>query len=314
MKKRTLQAAVLLLVLWGAGRAAAEVSFELQYSVGGFGIGRQSFDQPVDAVEDREENVYVVDQGNNRVQVLDRRGTFLREWGGRGFTPGLFDRPAAIAIDPVTGNLFVVDRLNNRVQKFDRNGKFLMAIGRLGSGDGDFNRPMDVALDKNGNIYVADPGNNRIEKFDPTGKFLLEWGKYARRRRGVELTKPASLAYSEEGFGYLYVLATPECIVQKFDIDGALVKTWPIRRKGEDAPCGASRIRIEPRRYTVYISDTENNRLILFDKEGELLGEFRGDKVPLKNPGGLFVNVSFGENVVVADTGNHLVQKFRRIR
>lgn len=314
MKMRALQAAVLLLVLSGAGRAAAEVSFDLLYSVGGFGIGRQSFDTPVDVVEDREENVYVVDQGNNRIQVLDRRGTYLREWGGRGFTPGLFDRPSAIAIDPGTGNLFVVDRLNHRVQKFDPNGKFLMTFGRLGSGDGDFNRPMDIALDKKGDIYVADTGNNRVQKFDPNGKFILEWGKYARRRRGVELTNPVSLAYSEEGFGYIYVLTSPECLVQKFDIDGALVKTWPMHRKGENALCGPSRIRIESRRYTVYISDTENNRLILFDKEGEPLGELRGEKLPFKKPGGLFVNVSFGENAVVADTGNHLVQKFRRIR
>jgi DNA-binding beta-propeller fold protein YncE len=314
MRKRALQAAVLVLALWAAGQAAAETSFELLYSVGGFGIGRQSFDRPVDVVEDREENVYVVDQGNSRIQVLDRRGTYLREWGGRGFTPGLFDKPAAIAIEPVAGNLFVVDRLNHRVQKFDPNGKFLMSFGRLGSGDGDFNRPMDIALDRKGNIFVADTGNNRIEKFDPSGKFILEWGKYARRRRGAELTNPVSIAYSDEGFGYIYVLTSPECVVQKYDIDGVLVKTWPMRTKGESALCGPSRIRIEPRKYTVYIADTENNRLILFDKEGEPLGELRGGKVPLKKPGGLFVNISFGENVVVADTGNHLVQKFRRER
>lgn len=314
MKNLTLQAAVLSLVLVCAGRAAAEVSFDPVYSVGGFGIGRQTFDQPVDVVEDREENVYIVDRGNNRIQVLDRRGTYVREWGGRGFTPGLFDQPASIAIDPVAGNLFVVDKLNNRVQKFDPSGKFLMAFGRLGSGNGDFNRPMDIALDRKGNVYVADTDNNRIQKFDPNGKFILEWGKFARQRRGAELTNPVSLAYSEEGFGYIYVLTSPECIVQKFDIDGVLVKTWPMHQKGENAVCSPSRIRIEPRRYTVYISDTGNNRLILFDKEGELLGEYRGDKVPLKKPGGLFINVSFGENAIVADTGNNLVQKFRRVR
>lgn len=313
MKKTALAAAVLFAVLSGAGQAA-DLSFEQIYSVGGFGIGRLGFDRPVDAVEDREENVYVVDQGNNRVQVLDRRGSFLREWGGRGFAHGLFDRPAAITIDPASGNLFVVDKLNHRVQKFDPNGKFLMTFGRLGSADGDFNSPSDVALDKNGNIYVADTGNNRIQKFDPNGRFILEWGKYARRRRGVELTNPVSLAYSEEGFGHIYVLSSPECVVQKYDIDGALVKGWPMHRKGEGVLCGPSRIRIEPRRYTVYIADTENDRLILFDREGEPLGSLRGDKVPLKKPGGVFVNVSFGENVVVADTGNNLVRKFRRGR
>ncbi|MBI5576286.1 MAG: 6-bladed beta-propeller [Deltaproteobacteria bacterium] len=307
-------AAAISLFAMVAGGAAAEVSFEPVYSVGGYGIGRQSFDRPVDAAEDREENAYVVDQGNNRIQVLDRRGSFLREWGGHGFTAGLFDKPSAIAIDPVSGNLFVVDRLNNRVQKFDSNGRYLSSFGRLGSGDGDFNRPMDIALDRKGNIYVADTGNNRIEKFDPGGRFILEWGKFARRRRGTELTNPVSIAYSDEGFGYLYVLSSPGCTVQKYDIDGVLIKTWPMRLSGEEGPCGPSRIRIEPRKYTVYIADAENNRLILFDKEGEPLGEFKGGKDPLKKPGGLFVNISFGEIVVVTDTGNNLVRKFRRIR
>src|SRR5512146_2585266 len=70
--------------------AASDVAFDLVYAVGDYGIGRRSFDKPVDVVEDQQENAYVVDQGNNRIQVLDRRGTFLREWWGRGFAPGSF--------------------------------------------------------------------------------------------------------------------------------------------------------------------------------------------------------------------------------
>lgn len=293
--------------------ASAEVSFDLVYAVGDYGIGRTSFDRPVDVVEDREENIYVVDQGNNRIQVLDRRGSFVREWGGRGFAPGSFDVPSAIALDPASGNLFVVDSGNHRIQKFDPNGKLLMTLGRLGSGTGDFNKPGDVAIDRKGNIFVADTGNNRIQKFDPAGKFVAEWGRFARRR-GVALTNPVSVAYSEEGFGAIYVLNSPDCEVQKFDIDGNLLTSWMMHRKGEGAACGPSRIRIEGRRYTVYIADTENNRIILFDKGGEPLGEIKEGKLPFRKPGGLFVNTIFSEEVVVADTGNNLIQKLRRIR
>lgn len=302
--------ALLILLALPAG---AEVTFDLSYSVGEYGIGRQAFDGPVDVVEDREENIYVVDQRNNRIEVLDRRGNFVREWGGRGFSPGSFDVPTAITMDGTTGNLFVVDKLNHRVQKFDPTGKLLMTLGRLGSGPGDFNNPMDVAIDRRGFIYVADTGNNRIQKFDASGKFLAEWGRFARRR-GTELTNPVSVAFSEEGFGHVYVLNTPECRVQKYDTDGNLVLTWPMHRKGEGALCGPSRIRIEQRRYTVYIADTENNRVILFDKEGEPVGELKGGKVPFKRPCGIFINDAFGEYVVVADTGNNLIQKFRRNR
>ena len=93
----------LYLAVAASALAASDVSFEFRDAVGGFGIGRESFDRPVDLVRDREENIYVVDQGNNRVQVLDRRGRFLKEWGGRGFSPGFFDTPNAIAIDRAGG-------------------------------------------------------------------------------------------------------------------------------------------------------------------------------------------------------------------
>ncbi len=293
--------------------ASADVSFDLVYAVGDFGIGRRNFDGPVDVVEDREENSYVVDRGNNRIQVLDRRGNFVREWGGRGFSPGSFDTPSAIALDQATGNLFVVDSANHRVQKFDQNGKLLMAIGRLGSGAGDFNKPADVAVDRKGNVFVVDAGNNRLQKFDSSGKFLAEWGRFARRR-GAEINNPVSVACSDEGFGAVFVVNSPECRVQKFDVDGNLLKSWLMHRKGEGATCGQVRIRIEQRRYTVYIADTENNRIVLFDRDGEPLGELKEGKVPFKKPSGLFINNIFTEDVVIADTGNNLIQKLRRTR
>jgi len=313
MGKSWCLAVALSLALAAPVPASADVSFDLRDAFGGFGIGRESFDRPVDLVRDRDENIYVVDRGNNRIEVLDRRGRFVREWGGRGFTNGFFDDPNSIAIDRAGGVLYVVDTGNHRVQKFDLKGKFLLSFGRLGSADGDFNKPSDLAIDRNGNLYVADTGNNRIQKFDSSGKFLQSWGKYARRR-GVEVNNPVSIAYAEEGFGHIYVLNSPECRVQKYDTDGNFLKEWPMHAKGEGALCGPSRIRIEPRKYTVYIADTENDRVILFDKEGEPLGSLKEGRKAFHKPSGLFVDVTFGEDLLVADTGNHLIQTFRRTR
>jgi len=311
-------------VLALAGSALGGVEFDLDYAVGEFGIGKEAFDRPVDVIEDRQENIYVVDQGNNRIQVLDRRGRFVREWGGRGFAPGSFDTPTAITTDPNTGRLYVVDSLNHRIQIFEPDGKLARStpdgkslvnpIGRLGSGDGEFKKPMDVAIDRNGNIYVADNGNNRVQKFDAAGKFLAEWGRFARRSRGVEINNPVSVAFTEEGYGYLYVLNAPECKVQKFELDGNLVGSWPMHLKGEGLQCAPSRIRVESRRYTVYIADAENDRVRVFTKDGEPLGDLQAGKVPFRNPRGVFINTLFAEAVIVADTGNNLIQKFRRTK
>lgn len=69
------------------------------------------------AVDDRNGDVYVVDQGNNRVQRFDRDGRFVSEFGTAGRGNGQFDRPYGIAIDK-DGYVYVADTGNKRVQKF----------------------------------------------------------------------------------------------------------------------------------------------------------------------------------------------------
>jgi DNA-binding beta-propeller fold protein YncE len=305
--------ALALPTLPGLARAGAE--FEATDSFGDHGIAKGSFDRPVDVVRDHDENFYVVDQGNNRIEVFDRRGRLLRTWGGRGISENNFDLPSALAIDEGNSALYVADTRNNRVQKFDLSGKLLLGIGALGSGNGEFKGPTDVAVDGKGNLFVADPGNNRVQKFDSAGNFLSEWGKYSRRKgRGKEIEKPLALAWSDEGWGALYVVEADTCEVKKFDVDGVMLKSFMIHRKGEGLPCGQVRIRIEPRKYTVYISDTENDRILLYDRDGESLGEIREGRVPFRKPGGVFISTLFGEDVAVADTGNHLIQILRRRR
>lgn len=314
-----------VLVLLGLAAVAAGAGvargggpeFEPDYAVGGFGIGRETFDRPVDVVEDRDENIYVLEQGNNRIQVLDRRGRFVKMWGSRGARPGLLDTPAAMVFD-TDGNLLVVDTLNHRIQKFDPRASNpdtpLMVLGRFGSGKGEFNKPSDVAVDRNGNIYVADTGNNRVQKFDRSGRFMVEWGKFAYRGRGAGIDTPVSIGYADEGYGYLYVIDQAGCRVDKFEADGTVSRSWDLYRKGEGAVCGPARVRVESRRYTVYIADTENGRVILFDRQGEPLGELKGGDKPFRKPAGLSLNDVFNEVLLVADTGNNLIQKFRRTR
>ncbi len=311
MRNLRIPTIALLLLLALGGAAFSDPVFESDEAWGRFGIGREAFDHPADLVGDRDENMYIVDRGNNRVQVLDRRGRFLREWGGRGFGKGSFDNPSGIVIDRGAGVLYVLDTGNNRIQKFDLAGKYILEFGRLGSGRGEFNKPSDLALDRKGNLFVADPGNNRLQKFDPTGAFLEEWGRYAQQRKGNDLEKPVSIAYSDEAFGFLYVL-TADCSIRKYDMDGLSVAVWSMLQKGEGLVCGPARIRIEPRRYTVYIADTVNDRMVLFDRAGEMLGDLRKGHSPFKKPEGFFINDVFGEDILVADTGNNLIQKVRR--
>jgi DNA-binding beta-propeller fold protein YncE len=105
-------------------------------------------------------DIYVVDKGNQRVQVLDQHGQFVLMFGGsvnrtkeeegapqadrnictkasgdvcqaglEGSAVGQFAFPASIAVDPTTGNIYVEDFFNSRIQEFTALGEFIMMIG-----------------------------------------------------------------------------------------------------------------------------------------------------------------------------------------
>lgn len=66
---------------------------------------------------DAQGNIYVVEQGNLRVQKFAPDRTFLAAWGGPGGEPGQFRDPTGVAVDG-DGNVSVADIGNGRVQTF----------------------------------------------------------------------------------------------------------------------------------------------------------------------------------------------------
>jgi DNA-binding beta-propeller fold protein YncE len=142
-------------------------------------------------------DVYVVDQGNNRVEQVDAADGFVRTWGWgvadgnasfevcssgcqagqAGPGDGQFDFPQGIAIDQSDGSVYVVDGNNNRVEKFNSSGAFLSQLGTAGSAEGQLSGPQGIAVSPvDGSVYVADANNNRVAKFDSSGAFVHVFG------------------------------------------------------------------------------------------------------------------------------------------
>ncbi|MCA9858956.1 MAG: 6-bladed beta-propeller, partial [Thermomicrobiales bacterium] len=67
------------------------------------------------------DEIYVVDTGNERVQVFSPDGTFLRSWGGMGNGPTQFVEPVGIVVGP-DGRVYVADSGNGRISVFQRDG------------------------------------------------------------------------------------------------------------------------------------------------------------------------------------------------
>jgi DNA-binding beta-propeller fold protein YncE len=120
---------------------------------------------------DADDNLFIVDSNNHRVQKFSKDGKFLAKFGSHGIGDGEFNMPWGITIDN-HGDIFIADWRNDRIQKFSPDGKFLMKFGSSGSGEGEFDRPTGVAVDTDGVIYVADWLNNRLQYFDQDGNFV----------------------------------------------------------------------------------------------------------------------------------------------
>ena len=104
------------------------------------------------------QSVFIGDRENNRVQVFDSAGTFLREFGG--FAPfGLFITPHQ--------HLFVADGRANKVLKLSLDGKVLASWGSTGAEPGNFQLPHGITVAKDGSVYVSEITGKRVQKFKP---------------------------------------------------------------------------------------------------------------------------------------------------
>src|SRR5262245_34305391 len=76
-------------------RAAVAPSFLAWWGV--FGTGEGQFSSPHGIASDGGELLYVVDTYNDRVQVRQRDGRFIRSFGSRGTGQGQYFVPIAVA-------------------------------------------------------------------------------------------------------------------------------------------------------------------------------------------------------------------------
>jgi len=114
---------------------------------------------------DREGNLYVTSTLNSRVDVFDAEGRYLRHFGERGTSFGMFDKPKGVALDSF-GNVYVVDSGWSNVQIFNQKGQVLLFFGGRGNYPGLLKNPTGIAIDRDNRIYVADFLNYRVNVYE----------------------------------------------------------------------------------------------------------------------------------------------------
>jgi DNA-binding beta-propeller fold protein YncE len=130
-------------------------------SWGAPGLDPGEFAIPHNVVVDEDENVYVTDRENLRLQVFDNMGNLKAIWHD-------IHRPQALAMDK-EGFFYVGEHrmgpelidcltVGHRVDIYNKQGERLERIGdpMLGDGPTQFIAPHGIAVDSQGNLYVGE--------------------------------------------------------------------------------------------------------------------------------------------------------------
>ncbi|MFY9908088.1 MAG: 6-bladed beta-propeller [Terriglobales bacterium] len=122
------------------------------------------FSKPTNVAVDKDGNLFVTDTLNNRVEVFDADGVFVRAFGKNGDGPGDFARPKGIAVD-CDGHVWVADAMTNRLQVFTAEGDLRLVLGGFGSLPGQFKDLTAVTIDKKNRVFTSEQFEGRVQMF-----------------------------------------------------------------------------------------------------------------------------------------------------
>jgi DNA-binding beta-propeller fold protein YncE len=233
--------------------------------------------------------------------------------------PNIFLGEVAGVATNSKGNIFVYTRTGHptislgtsrpfahggsRLLEFDRSGKFLREIGQDSYG---FLVAQQVRIDPQDNIWVVDQMSNMVIKFDPSGQAEMLLGRKAESERVPALPpgtapaagrggrgrgglpgagaqsdlfqRPTDVAWDSNG--NIYVAdGLGDARVAKFDKDGRFVKSWGSRGQEPGQFNMVHGIAIDAQD-NVYVADTGNQRIQVFDRDGTFKTQVTGVGAP----------------------------------
>ena len=202
--------------------AQSIIPLDYLYSIGSSGDSLGQFNNPQAITIGSSGNLYVVDTGNNRIQIFDLEGNFIKYFGGLGQGQEQFDSPLDINFQDGL-NVFVTDFNNHRVYRLDRQLNAISIIsGEVAYGNVEnFFFPKSITVSKQGDIFLVEGENNSVIKFDSLG--------------GEKLQEPSGLFYWNErelllvtdiGTGKIHAFKREKWIVELVSIQKSDESKW----------------------------------------------------------------------------------------
>lgn len=134
------------------------------YQWGGRGSEPGQFLRPQGLAMDAQDQIWIADASNHRIQVFDVSGEaphFVKQFGSAGTSAGQIRYPYDIVL--YDNEVFVCEFGNHRVQRFSREGESLGLWGMPGREPGEFHQPWAMTIDTTGRMHVLDSYNHRVQ-------------------------------------------------------------------------------------------------------------------------------------------------------
>ncbi|SDY95288.1 NHL repeat-containing protein [Evansella caseinilytica] len=322
------------------------VPYKPQAIIDGRAEAYGAFQSPEDLFVTKDNDIYILDSGNNRIVVLDEAFQLRKVIDGfqNGGAADTFNNPQGIFVTG-EGSIYVADTDNQRVVELTNEGELIRIINRPESDvirAGFEYYPTKIAVDQAKRIYVVSRGvYDGIIEFDSDGVFTgftgankvtfnpvdYLWRVLATREQRARMSLFIPIEFNNvdvDADGFLYTTnselntqtpiqrlnPTGTDVIRKegyHDIVGDLV--YP--HTGENAG-GSTFIDISVNEYGMYSAlDAKRGRIFTYDEDGNLLYIFG----QLGNQTGTFrtpVAIDrLEDNILVLDKGFHRLTVFR---
>ncbi|CAF4241529.1 unnamed protein product [Rotaria magnacalcarata] len=220
--------------------------------------------------------------------------------------------PHGLVIDDKNQTIIIADQSNHRIIEWkigDTNGQVVAGGKGKGYGLNQLNSPTDVLIDKETNsLIICNYGSRQV----------VRWLRRAGTKRGeILIGDIACWGLAIDDHRNLYVSDIDNDIVLRYSLEDIKNGTVVAGRNGPSndlrSLCNPTYLCVDQQQ-AVYVSDTENNRVMKWNKDAQEGVCIAGDELEgsspnqLSHPGGIFVD-TLG-TLYVADTQNGRIMRW----
>ena len=246
---------------------------------------------PTGIVIDEFDNIYVTETGANVVKKFSQAGDLLANYLEPGRDLGQLNSPVeAFYLD---GIIYIAELGNDRVTRINADGTPIDTIG-----DGVLVGPRALTVEADGTMHILDEFDNTIKVFNSAGEFISSC-------TNALFFMPNDI---ELDGGFYYLSNTNAQTIMKTDLECQTVAQFGVYGAvGTDAEHFYYPRAIKVIGDQVYVADSSNNRVRIFDKDFNHVEDFGGFGI-LNGPSSL-QQLSTGE-IAVVSSGDSLVKVF----